>query len=115
MTNNFSYKDSILTVNQYNKQFSHLIRDVQMIDDKIIVLLAIPPNDNTINNLYALNNKCEILWQAQDLKAVFNEKMLLPYEQIVIDKQEIRASDFYGRRYYVNSENGKIIKRDITK
>lgn len=104
-----------MTIGSYKRQFTHLIRDAILFDNKIVVLLEIPFNDNTINNIYAVNRKCDILWQSEDISRVYKNQLLLPYEQMVVENGEIRASDFYGRRYYINGDNGKIIKRDIIK
>lgn len=112
---NYSYQNNILIIGTHKVEFLRLIRDAKLIDDKIIVLLEIPADDDTINNLYAICNSGEILWQAEDLRKIFGNQLLLPYEQMVIENKEIRASDFYGRRYFIDSENGKVIKRDITK
>ena len=50
-----------MTIGSYKRQFTHLIRDAILFDNKIVVLLEIPFNDNTINNIYAVNRKCDIL------------------------------------------------------
>lgn len=113
--NSYSYQDNILNIGIHKIEFSHIIRDVKLSGDKLIILLEIPSNDDTINNLYALNNEGVILWQAEDLKEVYNNQRLMPYEQMSIETQEIRVSDFYGRRYFINSDDGKIVKRDIMK
>lgn len=49
------------------------------------------------------------------LTAIIPAEKLLAYEQMVIHNQEIRATDFYGRRYFISAYDGKILKRDITK
>lgn len=112
---NFAVNNNNLMINNHSVDFPYPIRDVKKLGEKVIVLLAIPFNENTVDNLYAVSEYGEIVWQSQCLKDVYPEERLLPYEQMVISNQEIRAIDFYGRRYYINAANGKIIKRDITK
>lgn len=111
----FCCEGNTVIIGKKEKRFAYLIRDAKLCKDKVIILLDIPFNDNEINNLFAINENCEIVWQAEDLRGVFTNQTLLPYEQMVIVDNEIRVSDFYGRRYYINNDNGKIIKRDITK
>ncbi len=115
MENNYCYEGDTVIIGKKRKRFTYLIRDAKLCKDKVIILLDIPFNDNEINNLFAIDENCEIVWQAEDLRGVFVNQTLLPYEQMVIVDNEVRVSDFYGRRYYINSDNGKIIKRDITK
>lgn len=115
MDNNFRFEGDTVIIGKKRKRFTYLIRDAKLCKDKVIILLDIPFNDNEINNLFAINENCEILWQSEDLRGVFINQTLLPYEQMVIVDNEVRVFDFYGRRYYINSDNGKIIKRDITK
>ena len=113
MINSYSYKGNILIIGEKSRQFAHLIRDVKLCEDKIIVLLEIPFSDDEINNLYAVNEKCEIVWQAEKLEKLYANQVLLPYEQMVIADNIIIVSDFYGRRYYINSNDGKIIERNV--
>ena len=115
LKNGFSYKGNSLKIGERSKEFTYLIRDAKLCKDKVIVLLEIPFKDDEINNLYALNEKCEIIWKVEDLKAIFKSQVLLPYEQMIIEDNIVIVSDFYGRRYYINCDDGKIIKRDITK
>ena len=115
MENGFSYEGNLFKIGEKIKEFAYLIRDAKLCEDKIIVLLEIPFEDDEINNLYALNEKCEIIWRVEDLKDIFKNQVLLPYEQMVIEDKVAIVSDFYGRRYYINCDDGKIMKRDIAK
>lgn len=112
----FTYNEkNLLIENIYAVKFDYPIRDAKLFDRNIIVLLSIPYNDDTIDNLFSVNVQGQIIWRSQQLKQVFPKEKLLPYEQMVINEQEIKVSDFYGRRYFINPSNGRIIKRDITK
>lgn len=47
------------------------------------------------------------MWQSQDLSLLYqNSKNLLPYEQMGFKDGYIYASDFYGRNYKINVNNG---------
>lgn len=95
--------------------FPYPIRDVKEFGKNALVLLSIPFDDTTVDNLYLVSDYGEIVWQSQHLRDIYPTERLLPYEQMVISNQEIKVTDFYRRRYYINTVNGKIIKRDITK
>ncbi len=112
---NYTYNDNELIINNLKVTFDYPIRDARLLDKNIIILLSIPYNDDTIDNLFLINIQGDMVWRSQNLKELFPKEKLLPYEQMIIDDQEIRVSDFYGRRYFINPSNGKIIKRDITK
>lgn len=112
---NYMVKDNQLIINNHHVNFLFPIRTAQILDGNIIVLLAIPFNNDTVDNLYLIDSNGEIVWQSQKLKELYPTEKLLPYEQMVIDEQGIRVTDFYGRRYFIDLSNGKIIKRDIIK
>ncbi len=109
---NVSSKDNRLTIDGEIIDFSHEIRQFEMFENKIIVLLSIPQNDNTIDNIYAVSDKADILWRVESLVVKYLE---LPYEQMVIHGDEIRATDFYGRRVFISGKTGVIMKNDIVK
>lgn len=116
MNSIFTYnEENLLIDNIYKVMFDYPIRDAKIFDKNIIVLLSIPYNDDTIDNLFSVNIQGEVMWRSQQLKEVYPKEKLLPYEQMVINEYEIKVSDFYGRRYFINPSNGRIIKRDITK
>lgn len=111
----YTITGSKLNVGEKCVSFSHAIRDVKEISNILVVLLDIPSNDNSVDNLYAVNEKGDIVWDVQHIAEVYPTERILPYEQIVIKDQEIRAMDFYGRCYFINPSDGKILKRVIYK
>lgn len=115
MLKEFEFKDNKLLINNKFVEFSYLIKDAQLLIDRVIVLLAIPTNNETIDNLYSVDKNGNIIWQSQSLKEIYPTEKLLPYEEIMISNNEIKAIDFYGRRYFIDSKNGKITKRDIAR
>ncbi|MGP1434223.1 MAG: hypothetical protein ACTTHM_06030 [Peptoanaerobacter stomatis] len=106
---------NILTVNNTEIIFDHDIRDVKIFRNLIIVLLSIPFNETELDNLYAISKHGEIVWRVQALDVVFPNQNNLPYEQINVNENEITATDFYARRYFINPLNGNIEKREIGK
>lgn len=109
---NVSYNEKILIINGYSIEFSHEIRQLELVKNKLIVLLSIPQNDNTLDNIYAVTDTADVLWRVESLVVDY---LRLPYEQMVIHGDEIRATDFYGRRVFISENTGKILKKDIVK
>jgi len=109
---NVSYKDRKLTIDGSSIEFTHEIRQIEIVENKIIVLLSIPQNENTLDNIYAVSNKADVLWRVESLVVDYPR---LPYEQMVIHEDGIRATDFYGRRVFISVNTGQIMKKDIVK
>lgn len=109
---NISYKEKTIIIDGNSIDFAHEIRQVEIIKNKVIVLLAIPQNDNTLDNIYAVSDTAEVIWRVKSLVVDYPR---LPYEQMVIHGDEIRATDFYGRRVFISENTGQIIKKDIVK
>ena len=109
---NVSYKDRKLTIDGGSIEFTHEIRQIEIVENKIIVLLSIPQNENTFDNIFAVSNKADVLWRVESLVVDYPR---LPYEQMVIHEDGIRAIDFYGRRVFISENTGKIMKKDIVK
>ncbi|MBQ2644661.1 hypothetical protein IJG14_03705 [bacterium] len=105
-----------LTLNGKAIKFRHNIRQFKTIDNDVIVLLGIPNNDDTLDNIYCYGVNGIIKWQVQPIKEAFPEmKQVFPFEQMSINNDEITATDFYGRRFFINKVNGNLIKKDIVK
>jgi hypothetical protein len=115
MSREFRIINNKIEINDSSVEFMYLIKSAKAVDDRIIVLLEIPYDIDEADNLYCLSKKGTIIWQSQHLRELYPTERILPYEQMLINDREIIASDFYGRRYFVNVENGFIIKREISK
>ncbi len=107
---------NVLTLNGKNIKFDHDIRQFKTVGNDVVVLLAIPNNDNTLDNIYCYGSYGIIKWQVQPIKDVYPElKQVFPYEQMSVIDDQISASDFYGRRFFINISDGKITKKDVVK
>ena len=117
MTISVQIEKNILVLNGKTIKFSHNIRQFKTIgDDSVAVLLSIPGNDNTLDNIYCYFSNGIIKWQVQPVKEVFPElKQVFPFEQMSIIDGVISATDFYGRRFMINPDDGKILSKDIVK
>ena len=115
MSREFRITNNIIEINDCSIEFIYLTKSAKIVEDRIIVLLEISYDIDGADNLYCLSKKGTIIWQSQHLHELYPTERILPYEQIIINDREIIASDFYGRRYFINFENGFIIKREISK
>lgn len=97
-------------------EFSHEIRDMQVRNELIYVLLGIPFNEDVTDNLYAFNMDLELKWQSQKLREMYpHMRLIYPYEYMTLTDECIIAGDFYARRQFIDYSNGKIIRMDVTK
>lgn len=113
---NIQINKNILVLNGKEIKFNHDIRQFKTVGDDIVVLLAIPNNDNTLDNIYCYTSFGIIKWQVQPIKEAFPDlKQVFPFEQMSVVDGQISASDFYGRRFFIDAETGKITKKDIVK
>ncbi|MEH7352620.1 hypothetical protein V7150_03480 [Neobacillus drentensis] len=115
MNEQLKINENILTINNIDVSFNHNIRDVQICGDLIIVLLAIPFNETELDNLYAISKLGKIVWRSQELNKVFPDQYSDSYEFMNVNENEIKVTDFHGRRYFIDPLNGFIKKRDIVK
>lgn len=113
---NVQINNNILILNGKEIKFNHNVRQFKTIGDDVVVLLAIPYNDNTLDNIYCYMANGIIRWQVQPIKDAFPEmKQVFPFEQMSVIDGELSASDFYGRRFFIDVQNGKITKKDVVK
>lgn len=105
----YQYTKNRIEINNVCFDFKYDIRIVMQYKERFIVLLGIPFDIEEINNIYCLDARANIVWQSEDLATRYPElKNLLPYEQMCIKDDAIYASDFYGRNYKINIENGQV-------
>lgn len=96
-------------------KFNYDIRDTKVDNNQVIVLLSIPFNVDEIDNIYAVSLDCKINWKVESLSIINPNGNNLPYENMFLNNDELTATDFYGRRYFINTTDGKILKKDIVK
>ena len=104
-----------LRIDKKIMKFGYDIRDIKVVDNQVIVLLSIPFHANEIDNIYAVSLDCKINWRVESLNIISPDGDNLPYENLFFHNGELTATDFYGRRYFINVTNGRIEKTDIVK
>ncbi|WP_423832018.1 hypothetical protein ACO4C2_01465 [Streptococcus equinus] len=94
--------------------FDFDIRTIINLKDCILVLLSIPFNSNSLNNIYAISLKTgEVIWKVASCDKWKNP---LPYENMSqISEDQLVATDFYARKVIIDVKTGKIIETGISK
>ena len=111
----YQYNGKSIRINSMYHSFEHDIRTVLQYQGKYIVLLAIPFDSEEINNIYCINSYADLVWQVEDLSALYPSMLNLAYEHMGIKDGAIFATDFYGRSYKINIDSGKIEGYSIVK
>lgn len=105
----YQYERNHIEIDNNSYDFELDIRAVVQHKENYIVLLAVPFSKTALNNIYCLDAQAKLIWQSEDLSVRYPKlKNLLPYEQMGIKDDIVFASDFYGRSYKINPNNGKI-------
>lgn len=110
MNNIINVNGNELSINSKVIRFKYDIRDTKVINNQVIVLLSIPFNVNEIDNIYGVSLDAKINWRVESLNSINSNGNNLPYENIFLKNGELTATDFYGRRYFINTLNGEILK-----
>lgn len=109
--NNFVVDQKTLIVKQNRIKFQKPIYDVKKCDNLYIVLL-----DEGINNVFAVDEQAQIVWQIEDAASVYSIINDVPYVGTrITEANQIVVTNFNGVTYTVEPNNGKIINRGITK
>lgn len=94
-------------------EFDFDIRTVIETSHFFIILLSIPFDTESVNNIYGINKTNREMWQIENHQ--FWTK-LLPYENISKGESgDIFATDFYGRRVVIDETTGLIKSHSIVK
>lgn len=90
------------------------IEKVEKINDKYIVLLNIPRRvelgKDELNNILCYDEKGKMCWQISDkLPSAIISKEQIPYIAIRIVDEKLYVTDFWGRQFNVDVENGELL------
>lgn len=109
---NFIVDQKTLLVGNNKIEFQNSIDTVKNCANLYIVLIR----EVGINNVYAVNEKAQIIWQVEDAGSVYPIINDVPYVGTKINESnQIVVTNFNGVTYNVDPTNGKFISRGTTK
>lgn len=112
----YKVEGNILIVNGQRVSFQYKIDNVKLCMGLYIVLLDIPMGVSFLNNIYAVDDNGNIVWQVQDPREVYPINGHIEYVGTrITDDDKIVATNFSGISYTVDPSNGKIIDKGFTK
>lgn len=97
--------------------FNFEVGDMIETEDSVIVRLNIPAENDTKQNVFALQKDAKFLWQVDSsLKAYPEINVELPYENMaLLSNGNVNVSDFFGRTFEIDSQNGKILNFSVSR
>ncbi|MFB5087063.1 hypothetical protein PGC35_07575 [Psychrobacillus sp. PGGUH221] len=109
---NVEINDNKLIIDKKEVFFEKKILEVKIVNEIIVVLLAI---DGSLDNVYGINQNGDLLWKIQEPNKEIIGKNRFPYVGLSERDNKLGVIDFYGRRLYIDINNGEIIGKDIVK
>lgn len=108
-----SIDGNILSIGHTKITAKYPIKEVERINEKYIVLLKIPRIDlgvEELNNILCYDENGKMCWRISDkLPSNIASTEQIPYVAIQIIDEKLYATDFWGRKFNVNIENGELI------
>ena len=92
------------------------IADTLELEDLVIILLGVHPKNTDMNNVFAINYDCDILWQLNGISYDGSERNSIMY--LFEINQDLYVLDDLGNWYHVSLTNGyaqKILRKDLPK
>ncbi|WP_228464350.1 hypothetical protein [Listeria seeligeri] len=120
MTTNAEYIDNNLSAFGKNIEFNNKIVELKENDKYLFVRLLVAPgqevNENAFSNVYAINQSGEIQWQIKNIAPKENSGYICaPLVGMEVEHNVLFVTDFMGRRFEVNQENGALKHMKIVK
>jgi len=105
--------ENILSIDNVKITTKYPIKKFEIINEKYIVLLKIPHvklGPEELNNILCYNQKGTLCWRiSSELPSNIISKEQIPYVEIKIIDGKLYATDFWGRRFNVDLEDGRLI------
>ncbi len=117
MVNNISYVDNVLTLPNKSVKFPFNIDSMLVYNGVFVVLLDIPNEDNTIDNIFALDIDGKKLWRVQSVAKAYPEiTQFSPYiGMTLLESGNISATNYFGVNYEISIEDGAILSKRMVK
>lgn len=95
------------------------IKKVEIVSEKYILLLKIPRIElgfEELNNIICYDKNGKLCWRiSSELPSGIISKEQIPYVEIQNIDGELYATDFWGRKFNVDVENGKLVDVNMVK
>ncbi len=110
----FKYNKNILIINDKQLEFEYEIEDIKEVNGILAVLLGVSAKSYSIDNLYGVNSKGEIIWRVQSVNEIYPSIISSPYVALKIAPSgDIAVTNFAGVRYFVNPKDGSITGKEV--
>ena len=113
----YEIKENKLTINgNQSIKFKYNVKNVVEVNNTIIVLLDIPPKESMSENIFAISDEGQILWQIEPRKdSTKNDPDDVYVGLHYINQDEIKAFHWQGLAVVVDTFTGKIKSVLVTK
>ena len=102
------YDGKTLTLGERKYEMPFEIRQLLEAGPLAFVLLSVPGGSDEVRNVYGYRGT-EEAWQVESLDEKYPARKNLPFESIRLTEEGLLGNDFYGRRYLIEPETGKIL------
>ena len=118
---NIEINGNDLHIDHHDIYFDFNIRQIDITDDKVIVLLNIPKGADDPANIFCVDFEANILWQIENSGSFFKRAgspkaagSSVRYTGMYIRESDglLQVNDFLGRRFLVDPEDGHIIEKN---
>lgn len=108
LLDNLLYVDNVIIY-----QFQYDIKEFNVFNDKIIVLLKSPIKQNFNENIFCVDVFGNLKWQIEKTSHIYEDS---PYDKIIkISELFIEAWNYDSNNYIVDVETGKILSQRFLK
>ena len=111
--NGIIVEGNTLTIGHTKIAVKYPIERIEKINGKYIVLLKIPRVElgvDELNNILCYDEQGIMCWQISNkLPSNIVSKEQIPYIAIQVIDGKLFATDFWGRKFNVDTENGELI------
>lgn len=111
--NNIIITEKEIDFNKRCVNFRYPIKTVENINEKYFILLKIPPRvelgEEELNNILCYDINGILLWRiSNNLPNKMQEGIKVPYIAIEIVENNLKATDFMGRKFDVDISTGEL-------
>lgn len=114
MNSKYKIENNRIIINNTEIYMNYDIKTVKYLDNKIFILLDIPKGIKLTEkencNIFSYDDHGEFLWQVSpSLPKEIKSTDLIPYIDIDIQDEKLYGFDFWGRKFHIDINNGKLL------